>query len=212
MIQRHSPVRIGSDMQDQRRSDAASKTFSNKRRSDGRKCTFLKTSALRRCAIYAFILFHAAAILAWALPWSPRPLVIVRKVVRPYVLWTGLSQSWDTFGPNPRSVDIYAKAVVFRQSRHIDTFSFPRMEELSYGQRYEKERYRKFVENLLSEDNAPIWPDVTKHIAYLMSDPDNPPNKVVLIRFDAQIVPNSTITTAKPTIFYDDYVEPEDLK
>src|ERR1700761_8125294 len=125
MMKRPSPVRIGSDMRYQRGSEVTfAKQFSNKRRFDSSKHVPFSTSTLRRGAIYAFILFHIWMIIVWTLPWTPAPLVIARRVVRPYMLWTGLFQSWDTFAPNPRSVDIYAKAVIFTQNHHIYTFSF----------------------------------------------------------------------------------------
>ena len=118
-----------------------------------------------RGAISAFILFHLIAITCWAAPTNFWLVVRVKDLVRPYMLWSGLFQSWDTFAPNPPNVNSYVKAVVVTQDLHIHVWAFPRMEELSYSERYRKERYRKFAEVMLQANNAAILPDVAKHIA-----------------------------------------------
>ncbi|MGC2251649.1 MAG: hypothetical protein WA626_13300, partial [Acidobacteriaceae bacterium] len=56
-------------------------------------------------AISIFILFNMIAILSWAIPLNVAPLPQIKQIVRPYLLWTGLFQSWDFFAPNPRPVN-----------------------------------------------------------------------------------------------------------
>ena len=101
-----------------------------------------------RGAISIFILFNMIAILSWAIPLNVVPLPQIKEIVRPYLLWTGLFQSWDFFAPNPRPVNSYIQAVAVTQEHHMRVFNFTRMEQLSYGKRYREERYRKFVEVL----------------------------------------------------------------
>ena len=93
--------------------------------------------------------------------------------------------------------------------------AFPQMDQLSFGQRYQKERYRKFLENMTLERNAAMLPDVVRHIAELYNDPADLPQKVLLIKFQSDITPGSDDKhepRPKPSDFYDQYIEPEDLK
>jgi hypothetical protein len=166
-------------------------------------------------AVSIFILFHLIAITAWAVPVNFLAVRELREIIRPYMLWTGLYQSWDMFAPNPKSIDAYIKAVVFTQDRHIKVWTFPRMEELSFGERYHKERYRKFAEMLPDQKNEALWPGVAAHVARLFNNPIDPPDKVVLIEFRADIKPGTDESSApvpKPNVFYEGYLEPGDLR
>lgn len=172
------------------------------------------TKGLVRGAISVFILFHLIAITCWALPVNWLPVVGVRQITRPYMLWTGLFQTWDMFAPDPASRNTYIKAVVITE-HHIHVWTFPRMDQLSFWQRYQKERYRKFVENMLPEQNAAVLPDVVRHIARFYNDPSDPPRKVMLIKFQSDIMPGSgdqPEPKPKPSDLYDEYLGPEDLR
>lgn len=169
----------------------------------------------RQNLISIFILFHLIAITCWALPWNATVVTDVRELVRPYMLWTGLFQQWDMFSPNPRSVNAYCKAVVITTDRHMKVWNFPRMEELSFGQRYTKERYRKFVEDLLDQKSEGLWPDVANHVARQFNNPIDPPDKLMLIQFQTDIKPwadESYDPAPTPTVFYEEYVQPGDLR
>jgi hypothetical protein len=165
--------------------------------------------------ISIFILFHLIAITCWALPWNFAPLRGVREIVRPYMVWSGLFQTWDMFAPNPKSINSYIKAVVITENRHMKVWTFPRMEELSFWERYRKERYRKFEEALQDQQNEVLWPDVATHIARLLKSPGDLPDKVLLIQFRADIKPGadeSAGSAPQPHILYEGYVDPGDLK
>jgi hypothetical protein len=174
-----------------------------------------ETKGFRHGAISVFILFHLIAILCWAAP-TASPLVEgVKGLVGPYMQWTALSQSWDTFAPDPKAVNAYLKAVAITQHGHMHVFAFPRMEQLSFGERYRKERYRKFAENLAVAGNAAVWPDIARHVARQYPNPADPPDKVVLVQFLADITPwaqNEHGQTPRPVVFYEDFVEREDLR
>ena len=168
-----------------------------------------------RGAISAFILFHLIAITCWAAPTSFWLVAGIKGLVRPYMAWSGLFQSWDTFAPNPPTANTYVKAVVVTQDHRIHVWAFPRMEELSYGQRYFKERYRKFSEVMLQPSSAAILPDIAKHIARSFNSPTDPPEKVLMVQYQTDITPGMDKTrapTPKEFAFYDDYVQPENLK
>jgi hypothetical protein len=173
------------------------------------------SSAFFRGAISTFIVFHLIAITCWAAPTSFWLVAGIRGLVRPYMLWSGLFQSWDTFAPNPPNANSYVKAAVVTEDHHIHVWAFPRMEELSYSQRYFKERYRKFSEVMLQPSSAAILPDIAKHIARSFNSPTDPPEKVLLVQYQTDITPGADETrkpTPKEFAFYDDYVQPEDLK
>jgi hypothetical protein len=165
--------------------------------------------------ISIFILFHLIAILCWTIPTDYPFVVGVRGLVGPYLQWAGLAQSWDTFAPDPKAVNSYIKAVVITQHSRMRVFAFPRMEQLGLGERYGKERYRKFAENLVVAGNAAVLPDIARHVAWLYKNPADPPDKVVLVQFVADITPwahNSDTQRPRPAVFYEDFVEQEDEK
>jgi hypothetical protein len=173
-----------------------------------------KGETLRRAAINVFILFHLIAITCVAVPGDFSPLRNVGELVGPYMLWTGLFQRWDMFAPDPTAVNSYVKAVVISGDRHMHVWSFPRMEELGFAERYRKERYRKFLEVLPQQQNAPLWPDVARHVARQFSSQTDPPDKVLLIEFQSDIHPSadgSPDLAPRPNVFYEDYVQPGGL-
>ena len=169
----------------------------------------------RRGAVNIFIVFHLIAIACWTMPWNFAVVRDVRALVGPYMIWSGLFQTWDMFAPNPSPVNGYIKAIVITRDHHLKVWTFPRMEELSYWERYRKERYRKFVEVLPDAQNGILWPAVAGHAARLFNNPNDPPEKVMLIQFRADIRPGedeSHEPAPEPNVFYDDYVEPGDLR
>ena len=168
-----------------------------------------------RGAISVFILFNLIAITSWAVPLNVPPLREIKEIVRPYLLWTGLFQSWDFFAPNPRPVNSYIEAVAVTQNHHMRVFYFPRMDQLSFGERYREERYRKFAEVLSDSNYAALWPDVAKHVARLLNSAGDPPKMVILMKFQAPIkygVTPAHDQAPKPEFFYEYYVSGEDLR
>lgn len=90
------------------------------------------------------------------------------------------------------------------------------MEQLSLSQRYSKERYRKFVENLPEDKNSALWPDAARYLARLYNNPANPPEIVLLIRYWTAIAPQAKEppdpTQERAHIFFEYHLKPEDLK
>lgn len=164
-------------------------------------------NSMKRGAISAFIVFHLVAITCWAVPWSFAPLGQIREIVRPYMQWTGLFQSWNIFAPNPDMVNSYVRGVVITRDRHMRVMTFPRMEELSFAERYRKERFRKYTEVLPEQGESALWPDAAQHVAWLFNNPSDPPDQVLLIQFHSDIEPGaSEEPEPKPDVFYDQYL------
>ncbi len=171
---------------------------------------------LLQAAISVFLLFHIVAITCWSVPLDTPLLAAIRGLVRPYMLWSGLFQSWDMFAPSPRSVNAYVQGVVITKDGRLHTWKFPRMEQLSFTERYDKERYRKFVESLQDDRNSALWPDVARYLAHPYKDPANPPEIVMLIRYWSDIVPQADGSyhpaPERAHIFFEYRVKPGDIQ
>jgi hypothetical protein len=167
-------------------------------------------------AISAFLLFHLFAIVTWSVPLDSPLVNALRNAIRPYMLWTGLFQSWDTFAPTPRTVNAYIQSVVITKDGVIHTYKFPRMEQLGLFERYYKERYRKFEENLPVQSNSALWPGVARHLARMYASPVNPPEIVMLVQYWSDIPPPKTGPyqpgPERAKIFFEYRLEPGDLK
>jgi hypothetical protein len=171
----------------------------------------LQTETFRRGVISVFILFHLVAITCMAFPFDIPPIRNMKDLVKPYMVWAGLFQTWDMFAPNPEAVNSYIKTVVISRDRHMQVWSFPRMEELGFIERYRKERYRKFSDVLPQPQYAPLWPDVAAHAATQFNSQSDPPEKVLLIQFQSDIRPatdGAADSAPRPSVFYDDYLQP----
>jgi hypothetical protein len=171
---------------------------------------------VKRIAINAFIIFHLIAIVCWSLPVNNSLIHFVKESVRPYLVWSGLFQSWDMFSPDPKSVNSYLEAVVIYTDGTSQLWSFPRMELLGAKDRYFKERYRKYEENLQNNNYPDLWPDAARYIARLNSDSTHRVQKVLLVVRWSDIIPRSDNTYDRGpwdvNVFYTYTVKPEDLQ
>jgi hypothetical protein len=145
----------------------------------------------KRVLINLFIGFHIVAIACWCVPLDLPLLSSCKELIRPYFLWSGLFQSWDTFAPTPWGLNSYVEATLIYKDGSQKTWAFPRMEQLSPGERYIEERYRKFAEILQNDGSDALWPDVARRIARLNSTPLEPVKTVVLIQKWSLIVPRA---------------------
>jgi len=99
------------------------------------------------------------------------------------MLWSGLFQAWDMFAPDPLKLNSYIDAEVWFREGSARVWSFPKMHEIGYVDRYFKERYRKFsTEYLRMDSHSALWPDAARYIARLNRNSANPPTGVRLIR------------------------------
>lgn len=142
-----------------------------------------------RWLINLFIGFHLVAIACWSMPVDNPLILLCRQKVQPYFLWAGLFQSWDMFAPIPKGANTYLEAVLLYRDGSLETWAFPRMEQLSLGERLFKERYRKFAENLGRDELDELLPDAARHIARLKSARQNPVRTVILVQRFSLIVP-----------------------
>ena len=144
---------------------------------------------LFRAIVSAFIAFHLVAILAWSAPFDTAFLNRSRAMIRPYMVWSGLFQSWRMFSKLRRINDYLTANITYRDGT-ATTWTFPRPENMGYMEKLFRERYRTFANDYLREDpQAGLWPDAARYIARLNSLPDNPVIKVELVRNWSDIPP-----------------------
>ena len=171
-------------------------------------------SRAKRVVINAFVAFHLMSLTCWCVPLVNPLAMVCRGFIRPYFLWSGLFQSWDAFSPSPKNTNTYVAAIVLYRDGNTKNWQFPRMEQLSLTERYYKERYRKFAENLQEDGNAALWPDAARFIARTNSGP-SPVSRIFLVRYWSSIVlraDGSYVPGAWDAhLFYAYAVSPEDL-
>ncbi len=169
----------------------------------------------RKIAINAFLIFHILAITCWCLPINSALILECREFVRPYFLWTGLFQSWDMFAPNPKSMNSYLEALIIYKDRSTEIWTFPRVQLLDLTERYYRERYRKFEENVTENEHAGLWPDTARYVARLHRNGSTPPATVMLLVRWSNIVQRDDGTFERTPwdahVFYSYTVKPEDL-
>lgn len=184
--------------------------------------------------VKAFVLLHVVAIVTWALP-RPKQAILegtakpvgsdhllvlaneirVWKPLNAYTQATGSWQYWDMFAPDPSSIDVWADAEVELKDGSKVTVDYPRIYRLGIGEKYLKERYRKFFERAGNTDHAFLWTPFAIQLARRAAkSPENPPVAVVLRKHTLPIAgPGQTQATEYSTETYWRYiVRPQDLK
>jgi len=89
------------------------------------------------------------------------------------------------------------------------------MAELILRKRYRKDWSRTCVGPLSDMSSAGLWPDVANHLARSFTSQADTPNKVLLIQFRSDIKPEADgpyDQIPKSNIFYEKYLQPEDLR
>lgn len=163
--------------------------------------------------INAFILWNLFALTIWLLPGSALRSRFV-NAVHPYLQFTGLTQSWRMFSPNPADIDLYWEARIRHANGQVRSWNFPRMVDLGYVERYRRERFRKLIELANSDKNRMVWPSLARFAARQNNvDPKNPPVAVELVRhFRTVPPPGGTFPPFQTYSFFTTPITPEDLR
>jgi hypothetical protein len=167
-------------------------------------------------AISLFLILNLAAILAWCSPFTNLPVLISRVLARPYLVFTGLFQSWDMFSPAPKRTNSYLEAMLVYPDGTTEYWEYPRMDRLSFRERYVKERYRKFVEYVFDDKYSDILPDVARYIArQAVARGSKRPEMVMLIENRSDLVqnPDGSFNDLpwQSRVFYRYRLDPEDF-
>jgi hypothetical protein len=145
----------------------------------------------KHVVINLFISFHLLAIACWCVPVDSPLIPLGRSLVRPYFFWAGLFQSWDMFAPVPKGANTYIEATLGYRDGSRKTWTYPRMQHMSLTEKFFKERYRKFADNLQRDDLDDLVLDAARHIARLNSSPGNPVKTVILTQRLSFIIPRA---------------------
>jgi hypothetical protein len=97
----------------------------------------------------------------------------------------------------------------------VRTYNFERMRDLSYVEKYQRERYRKLLENMQGAGTPRMWPYLARYAAIHLGRPFDRrayPISVNLIRYSSTVAPPG----AKPhpyipfRFFSERFLEPPD--
>jgi hypothetical protein len=148
----------------------------------GRPLAAPTMARFKRPLINAFIILHLVAIGFWSLPLPVAPVTFVNGLTRPYVLGTGLWQSWDMFSPEPKSINVRMDTTLtLRDGSRLRRPFIPN--ELGLLASYRRERYRKWAhDNVRIDANSGLWEPVALYFAKSVSNEANPVVQVELHR------------------------------
>jgi hypothetical protein len=173
-----------------------------------------QASPAKRVFLSVFILFHLFVIVIWSSPLYWRPFAKIKRVIAPYMTWSGLAQGWALFAPDPESMNAYLVAEITYRDGQKKNWNFPMPQYFGYYRRYFMERQRKWSsEKLRLDSNSALWPDAARYVARMNNDPDNPPVIVTLTRHWSYVPPpmSGRPETWCQYIFFTYTVSPRDL-
>jgi hypothetical protein len=134
-------------------------------------------------------------------------------VVRPYMTGTGLMQGWVMFAPDPYRLDVSVEARITYSDGVVRSWYFPRMAKLSYAARYNKERWRKYVEVMHQDGWSILWRPAARYAARTNDDRAAKPVSVELVRHWRIIPdPGHPMPPVTVTPFYKTPIRPGDLQ
>lgn len=170
---------------------------------------------LTRQLLSLLIAFHIVAITLWVLPLRS-VTGFVQRWVGPYFSLIGLRQEWQLFAPDPIASNSYVDAQVVLDNGDLRAWTFPRLEDLGFGERYSRARYRKYEGWLYRKNFAYAWPDAARYISRQFNDSTNPPRTIRLIRHWAKIPPIASASDSPPkwqsTVFFVYQIPPGGLE
>ena len=107
-------------------------------------------------------------------------------------------QGWNMFAPNPKNTNFELDAEITFEAGSKTTWAFPKMQQFGLVQRYQKERYRKWMERVRQGKFNRAWPDTARYIARLHANPTNPPRQVSLRCYWSEIPPPTPEGATQP--------------
>lgn len=142
----------------------------------------------------------------------------LETVYKPIYDFCGFTQSWNLFGPELRQINFHGTAVITYADGTSEFWEVPRMNKLSYWERFRREKWRKWGDDTMLWPNySALWPDLARFIAREHNeDNENPPCQISLSLHWIEIPPpvcprNSLPEHTKFHTFFVYQVEREDL-
>jgi hypothetical protein len=144
---------------------------------------------VRKTLISAFILWQIFAVTSWLLPPGKENSYLM-AIAAPYMQITGYWQSWTMFSPNPMRDDYFVQAQIKYADGTTRDWNIPRTHDMGLIEAYQKERYRKMIENAGWKTNKTMYPYLARY-AMIENDrgPQTYPATVTLVRYWRYISP-----------------------
>ena len=140
-------------------------------------------SALRHWPTIVVLVYTLAAF-SWSMPNDLFPFKgPIDSFSRRPLLFLNLWQAWDMFAPNPRSDDIWTEALYTNRDGTLHHWNLSNMIELPYGERYQRERWRKYFNDHLRMDSEErLWRPFAEYAIRHLRDEGQEPIAIDLVR------------------------------
>jgi len=128
---------------------------------------------------------YAFAAFSWSMParlFPPKALLdgVCGAVLNVFGLW----QSWDMFSPDPRREDIRVEVRFANRDGTSHSLMLTAMNAMGYGERLQKERWRKFFnDHLRLDDERSLWQPFAEFMVRALRDEGQDPVSIELVRW-----------------------------
>ena len=123
------------------------------------------------------VLAYTLAAFSWSMPADRFSLKdSIFKITEKPMFFLGLWQAWDMFAPNPRKEDIWTELRYRNRDGSEHKWNLSQMIEMPYGERWQRERWRKyFNDHLRTDDEIKLWRPFTEYaLRHLRSEGQDP--------------------------------------
>jgi hypothetical protein len=140
----------------------------------------LESSVAGRIAISLFVSVTVLFLILWNLPEDSALKQKTDRVVRPYMLASGLNQNWGVFAPDPRRVTLDFVARVAYEDGSQEDMRVPHGGRLVGS--YWDYRWRKWYEWVRTNDHEELWQPAAAWFAGRARAEGKEPVRVTLVR------------------------------
>jgi hypothetical protein len=128
---------------------------------------------------------YTLAAVTWSMPSGSVPgKRTVDFAVAPFMIGLNLWQSWDMFAPNPRSEDIWVSVSYETLEGPRGEVRVTKMLEMSYFERWQRERWRKYFNDHLRTDvESLLWRPYAEYLKKEIQAEGYKPSKIELTRW-----------------------------
>lgn len=128
---------------------------------------------------------YAVAAFSWTMPvglFPPKPLI--DRASSPLMTLCGLWQSWEMFSPEPRRDDIRVEVRFVNRDGTSHRLMLTAMNSMGYGERMQRERWRKFFnDHLRLDEESRLWQPFVEFMARALREEGQDPATIELIRW-----------------------------
>lgn len=128
---------------------------------------------------------YALAAFSWTMPvWVFPPKRILDPATAPVMRAFGLWQSWEMFAPDPRREDIRVEVLFANHDGGGHGIMLTAMESMGYGERFQRERWRKFFnDHLRLDDERRLWQPFAAFMVRSLRQEGQDPAALELVRW-----------------------------